>query len=68
MEATKIEKTETQLVRRCLNQITPDNYDLKKEQLRKLLFEDRKTFDELCKENTKMTADEKNTLKKEIEN
>jgi hypothetical protein len=56
------------LVRRCLNQITPDNYELKKDQLRKLLFEDRKTFEEICTENPKMTTEEKNALKKEIEN
>jgi YesN/AraC family two-component response regulator len=68
IEETKKEKNETQLVRRVLNQITPDNYELKKDQLRKLLFEERKTFEELCKEQPKMTAEEKNTLKKEIEN
>lgn len=68
IEETKKEKNETQLVRRVLNQITPDNYELKKDQLRKLLFEERKTFEELCKEQPKMNAEEKNTLKKEIEN
>jgi len=46
IEATKVEKDNTQTVRLWLNQITPDNYDKKQSELRGLLFGDRKTKDE----------------------
>ena len=46
IEATKVEKDNTQTVRLWLNQITPDNYAKKSFELRGLLFGDRKIKDE----------------------
>ena len=46
IEATKVEKDNTQTVRLWLNQITPDNYAKKSTELRGLLFGDRKIKDE----------------------
>ena len=46
IEATKVEKDNTQTVRLWLNQITPDNYAKKSIELRGLLFGDRKIKDE----------------------
>lgn len=47
MEAVKADKDDIQKVRICLNQITMDNYDSKKDQLRKVLFGDRQTYFEI---------------------
>ena len=47
MEAVKADKDDIQKVRICLNQITMDNYDSKKDQLRKVLFGDRQTYFEM---------------------
>jgi hypothetical protein len=45
--AAKGEKDNTQTVRLWLNQISPDNYEKKKSELRVLLFGDRLAKDEL---------------------
>jgi len=46
LENARTEKKDSQTVRLWLNQISPDNYERKKTELRGLLFGDRKCKDE----------------------
>jgi hypothetical protein len=63
MAAVKADKNDTQKVKLLLNQITMENYTSMKEKLRKLLFADRKTFEEQA---AKLIGTEKDALRETL--
>jgi len=63
MAAVKADKNDVQKVRILLNQITQENYITMKEKLKRLIFGDRKTFEEQA---AKLIGTEKEELKQKL--
>lgn len=63
MAAVKADKNDIQKVKLILNQITMENYASMKEKLRKLIFGDRKTFEEQA---VKLIGTEKDALRESL--